>query len=138
MLIKRKSDRNLLVDVDFDSGQVKEIKRSDSKERPVPKAFFEKYSKGYLYVLASERGPVLKVNGKSYYFIDPDWHAEVEKSGQIGVFRLWQGQNLELEERYSRPNVDELDPWSDEESEDFFVWVSEKKNDAELIEMWTT
>lgn len=138
MLIKNKSDQNRLLKVDLSCGRIQEICRSEGTfPPPIQKGFFEKWSKGYMYALSGSNGPCLTVGTRSYDFRSPEWKAEVEKLGNGNVFRLCEEGRLVIEELYSPPSVDELDPWSDEESEDFFVWISNKKNDEELIEMWT-
>ncbi|WP_024462243.1 hypothetical protein [Marinimicrobium sp. LS-A18] len=137
MLIKNKTDRNRLLNVDLDSGRTQEISRSETTLPPRKKGFFEKWSKGYMCVLSGESGPFLKIGQKDYSFKSPEWRVEVEKAGTVNIFRLWDGGSLVIEELYKPPSLDDLDPWSDEESEDFFLWLSRKKNDEEFIEMWT-
>ncbi|WP_347330489.1 hypothetical protein [Marinimicrobium locisalis] len=137
MLVKNKADKSRLLDIDLNSGRTQEMSRSEATVSPKKKGFFEEWSRGYMYVLSGKSGPYLTVGQRKYYFSNPEWSAEVEKLKDENVFRLWERGRLVIEELYSPPQVDDLDPWSDEESEDFFVWLSNKKNDEEFIEMWT-
>ncbi|WP_157209753.1 hypothetical protein [Marinimicrobium agarilyticum] len=87
--------------------------------------------------MSGETGPWLLVNQKEYHFTDSEWKVEVEILKGENVFRLWVRRELVIEETYSPAPVDDLDPWSDEESEDLFVWLTRKRNDEEFIELWT-
>ncbi len=79
MLIKNKSDRSRLLEVDQSRGRIQEICRSEATFPPIQKGFFEKWSKGYMYALSGSNGPCLTVGTRSYDFRSPEWQAEVEK-----------------------------------------------------------
>ena len=121
VLIRSKSDQRHLLEVDLRTGLTGKALKADAASYRKHKGFFHGWSNGYMYVVSGEDGPYLTVGQRHFRFKSPSWRVEVEKGDGENVFRLWDEKVLVIEERYLPAEVDELDPWDDEESVDFFV-----------------
>ncbi|PAU82155.1 hypothetical protein CK501_03115 [Halovibrio salipaludis] len=88
-------------------------------------------------VIGTKHGPKLFINDHQYSFRDSSWSADVQEGDSENQFIIREHGLEVLRIAYPPAAVDELDPWSDEETEDFFKWVVAKQNDEEFIEMWT-
>ncbi|WP_298450331.1 hypothetical protein [uncultured Marinobacter sp.] len=132
--IRNKVSKNKCLRYSCEFGPVEEVDVGSVLLNPRMKACYVRFSKGFLGVIGSVSGPVLFFNDRRFYFSNPNWNVKVENKN---VFYLFENGIEVLKEKYNSPPLDELDPWSDEESEDFFIWLEAKRNDEEFMEMWT-
>lgn len=101
------------------------------------KANYIRHGDDFMGVIGSKYGPILFINNHQYPFRDSGWSAEVQEGDSESQFIVREDGLEVLRIAYPPAAVDELDPWSDEETEDFFKSVAAKQNDQEFIRMWT-
>ncbi|HEV7813496.1 MAG TPA: hypothetical protein VGP06_00165 [Janthinobacterium sp.] len=82
-------------------------------------------------------GPILFINGSKYPFTDPSWKVVVQKNARINEVRFTGPEQKNLTFAYPAVELDPMDPWSEESFDDFFIWLTTKRDDQEFIEMWT-
>lgn len=105
--------------------------------RPRDKAFYVGVPDGYIGVYSSKNGPVLFINNDQYLFVDPIWKVSV-KEGLVNN-EVWFSNLMahDLHFEYKKVELDPLDPWSEKQFDDFFIWLSSKRDNREFIDMWT-
>lgn len=133
---RKSSDRYL----EYDSALGKPLREVGPEALPGPprkKANYIRHGNDFIGVIGSEYGPVLFINDHQYPFRESWWSAEVQEADSENQFIIQENGREVLRIAYPPAAVDELDPWSDEETEDFFKSVAAKQNDQEFIEMWT-
>jgi hypothetical protein len=105
--------------------------------RPRNKAFYVRFPDGFIGVYSSDQGPVLFVNANKFLFTDPSWSVSVRKKGTQNEVKFV--DLFPVPQAFECPAVelDPLDPWSEEQFDDFFIWLTKKRDDREFIDMWT-
>lgn len=104
--------------------------------QPRDKAFYVEIPHGYIGVFSSINGPVLFIDRDKYLFSDPSWRVSVRKGPENNEVWFSNLIGADLHFKYKKVELDVLDPWSEEQFDDFFIWVSLKRNDCEFIDMW--
>jgi hypothetical protein len=101
------------------------------------KAFYVPFAGGYIGAFSSPAGPMLFVNGERYAFTDPSWSIRVAMQGDTrrAVFDGLRSGPLTID--YAAFEPDPADTWADERLDDFYQWLAAKRDDRELIAMWT-
>ena len=135
--IRHKNDRGLVLLCDATYGPVAE--KATGNAKPRNKAFYVRFPDGFIGVYSSVHGPVLFVNSSKYLFIDSSWSVSVQKKGALNEVKfagLDQGSRS-FQFEYAAVELDPLDPWSEEQFDDFFIWMTKKRCDREFIGMWT-
>ncbi|HZV64532.1 MAG TPA: hypothetical protein VFG03_06455 [Telluria sp.] len=100
-------------------------------------AAYVTFPDGYIGVYSSKDGPVLFVNNKKYLFTDQSWKISVREGSVNNKVRLSALNQSDIEFEYSKPVLDVLDPWSEKQFDDFYIWLSQKRDNREFIGMWT-
>ena len=136
-IIKHKYLQDCFIERDSETGSCHEIKALPPGEKPRKKASYVKHKDTFIGVFASTQGPVLFINQKLFFFTDQSWVVKLNKQANGNQFTLLQNGQKLFEADYHPPKPDPLDPWSDEESVDLFVWITAKRNDQEIAQMWT-
>lgn len=137
IFLRNRNDENKMLKYSLDFGPIDEIKKSKSSEKPRNKACYVKHQDKYLGVIGTPSGPIFFINNSFYPFLDTTWSVRVDKKENYNIFTFIKNGIEKIRIEYTPPKIDELDPWSDEESEDFYIWVSAKRKDKEFIVMWT-
>ena len=135
--IRHKSQNKKYLKYNHEIGPVAEVDSGSMTGLPYSKACYTILTKGFLGVVGSMTGPFLFTNEEKFDFADLSWSVNVVKGKAKNTFYLLKYDIEVLTEEYVPPSIDVLDPWSDEESEDFFIWLESKRTDEEFIEMWT-
>ncbi len=137
IFLTNKSDRNQLLRYSHESGPIDECPRISCQYKPTPRGVYAKFDGMFVGAIGSKLGPFLFIGTQEYYFSDKSWSVKTFKEENRNVFSLINKGVVSLSIEYKPLDLDELDPWSDDESEDFFIWLEAKRNDEEFIEMWT-
>jgi len=133
--IRNKNDRNLLLACDENYDPLSEEVAGTNEPRS--KAFYIRFAGGVVGVYSSSQGPVAFVNSEKRLFTDPGWSVSVQRMGATNeVSFTGLGDEISTFE-YPTVKLDPLDPWSEEDFDDFFIWLTRKRNDQEFIRMWT-
>lgn len=132
--IRNKISKEKYLRYSYEFGPIEEVGVGSVLLNPRVKSCYVKFSKGFLGVVGSISGPFFFINEHIFYFSDLNWTVKVENKN---VFYLFENGVEVFKEKYSSPPLDELDPWSDDESVDFFIWLEAKRNNEEFVEMWT-
>jgi hypothetical protein len=135
IFIRNKNDKNLLLACDEGCSPLSEGVAGMNKPRA--KAFYVKFPGGFAGVYSSPQGPVAFVNGEKRLFIDPAWSVWVQKVEGVNKVSLAGLSREPMTFEYPAVELDPLDPWSEEEFDDFFIWLMRKRSDQEFIQMWT-
>lgn len=135
--IKNKIDDDILLVCDDKFTPLYEIQRETVAQKGIPKAFYINTPYGFMGAYASPQGPIFFINNEKYLFSDRTWEITVnkgEKQNQIIVKRKNKDDMI-----FSNIHTcdDPADIWQDENLDDPFIWLSIKKHDQNLIEMWT-
>lgn len=113
--------------------------REEYIERKMPyrKSFYTRFVDGYIGVYSSLQGPVLFVNNKKYLFKDESWGICVKKKNAENkvIFSGLDGEDLVFDSPLVP--VDNLNPWSEEGFDDFFLWLESHRYNQEFIRIWT-
>lgn len=133
--LKHKSDRSLVLKCDCDHNPLVEEKLIGL--RPKSPAAYLRFPDGFIGVYPSPAGPVLFVNDQKYLFTDPSWQVSVAKFGTMNEVTFTGFAGGDLNFRYPAVELDPLDPWSEEEFDDLFIWLTTHKDSSSLIRMWT-
>lgn len=133
--LQNKTDRcfALLCDQDFNPILEQEI----GEKRPRNKAFYVGFSGGFIGVYSSVEGPVLFVNRGKYLFTDWSWDVSIKKMAGVNEAEFTGLGQCALIIEYLPVELDSLDPWSEEQFDDFYIWLVNKRHDREFIGMWT-
>ena len=134
--IKHKASREKCLRFNEVTGPIDEVD-SQAEENLHSRALYTGFSGGYIGVLGSKTGPRLFINNDFFEFSDPSWEVKVEKLEDRHVFYLYQHGALLIKEDYIPPPILAWDPWSDEESDDLYMWLAAERNCKEIAEMWT-
>jgi hypothetical protein len=105
--------------------------------KPRNKAFYTACAAGFIGVYSSSRGPVLFINERKFLFADAAWSVSVQKGGATNRVTFTGLEQEPLTFDVPVTELDPLDPWSEEQFDDFFLWLETKRSDRELIAMWT-
>jgi hypothetical protein len=133
--IRNKTDKNLVLLCDSEYTPISE---ETAEHKPAQdKAFYVKFPGGFIGVYSSMNGPILFINGSKYPFTDPSWKVVVQKNARINEVRFTGPEQKNLTFAYPAVELDPMDPWSEESFDDFFIWLTTKRDDQEFIEMWT-
>lgn len=135
--IRNRNGESKALKYDPQSGPLLEVHLDGIKDKLRKKGCYVRHGDDFLGVIGTRNGPVLFVNDTIYPFSDSSWTPSIEKKGTFNQFLIKENGNEVLRLNYSPSEVDELDPWSDEQSVDFYLWVVNKKQDDEFFEMWT-
>ncbi len=133
--LRHKNDRRCVLVCDRNYNPISEEDVGQGKPRN--KAFYVKFPGGFVGVYSSVEGPVLFVNEGKSLFTDPSWAVSVHRQAgvnEVSFIGLAQGT---LVFEYPVVELDPLDPWSEEQFDDFFIWLTKKRHDREFIDMWT-
>lgn len=133
--LRHKSLKNRYLKYNEWSGPIHEVDTLPEKVRA--KACYTPFSGGFLGVIGTSKGPYFFINKDRFDFLDSNWKLSVERGYGKNVVTIYLNNDLILKEEYYQPELDPLDPWSDVESEDFFIWLESKRKDEEFIEMWS-
>ncbi len=130
---KREKDRFLVCNENYSPLYEEHIR----SPMPYTKSFYTDFTKGYMGVYSSKQGPTLFINNDKYLFTDPSWNITIKRNGKSRhiCFSGLREQDLAFEAQ-AFP-TDECDPWSEEEFDDFFVWLESHRSNQELIKIWT-
>lgn len=135
IFIRNKNDKSLLLSCD--EGYEPMSENVAGANKPRAKAFYVKVPGGFAGVYSSSQGPVAFVNGEKRLFTDPAWSVSVQKMGVTNKVSLTGLSREPMTFEYPTVKLDPLDPWSEEEFDDFFIWLVRKRSDQEFIQMWT-
>ncbi|MFK3799397.1 hypothetical protein [Pseudomonas sp. NPDC088444] len=133
--IRHKTDRGVILICDQDFNPVKETIAAGQKLQD--KACYISLG-GYVFgVYPSVEGPVMFIDSEKYLFTDERWAVSVQPGREMNkvVFSGLRSNDFNFE--YPTVNLDPLDPWSEEEFDDYFKWLSKQRSNAEFIRMWT-
>lgn len=133
--MRHKNDRRLVLLCDKNYNPISE--EYIGKNEPRSKAFYVGFCDGFIGVYSSVEGPVLFINDCKYLFADPSWNIRVQKNLGVNEVSFVGLDQSSLVFEYSAVELDPLDPWSEEQFDDFFIWLTNKRHDQEFIEMWT-
>ncbi|WP_415891270.1 hypothetical protein ACMXYV_08115 [Neptuniibacter sp. SY11_33] len=134
--IKKFNDSSMVILFDDQNTKV-EIERSLVDGMIMPKGFYIKENDCFLGVFSSNEGPVFFVGDQNFRFCDEGWDILVTEKGCKRTAEIKKGDEDLISISYTAPKIDELDPWSDKSSVDFYHWLKSRRNDKEFIEMWT-
>lgn len=133
--IRHKNAGNRMLVCDGDYRPLTEV--SGGQHKPRNKAFYIKCSVGYIGVYSSPQGPVLFLNDQKFLFTDAAWTVSVQKNGATNRASFTGLGQAPLAFDYPATELDPSDPWSEEQFDDFFIWLETKRSDRELVAMWT-
>lgn len=133
--IMNKNDHEKILICDENINPISE--RVDKNIAPRSKAFYVKFPGGYIGAYASMGGPMLFLNNEKYNFKDSSWGVSVRKGGKVNEACFYGFSQGDFSFEYPVVELDPLDPWSEEQFDDFYIWLAMKKNDPEFIDMWT-
>lgn len=133
--VKHEYDHDLVLKCDHHHTPITEEKLVGT--RPKSPASYLKFAGGFIGVYPSLARPVFFVNDRKYLFTDPSWHISVAKYGPENEVTFTGLVDGDIAFRYPAAELDPFNPWSDEEHEDFFIWLRTYKDDPETIRMWT-
>ncbi|WP_141676586.1 hypothetical protein [Pseudomonas bananamidigenes] len=135
ILLRHKSDRRFLLLCDEKYNPISEERSGQGVPRN--KAFYVRFPGGFMGVYSSPEGPVFFVNDHKMLFSDPAWRVSVHKKMDVNEVFFAGLTKGDLAFEYSVVELDPLDPWSEEEFDDFYIWLTKKRNNREFIDIWT-
>jgi hypothetical protein len=133
--LQHKYDRRFVLLCDKNYNPISEENADQKKTRN--KAFYVRFPDGFIGVYSSLEGPVLFVNDDKKLFNDPTWSVSVKKRAEVNEVSFGGLSNEALVFEYPVVELDLLNPWSEEPFDDFFIWLTSKRDDREFIEIWT-
>jgi hypothetical protein len=133
--VKHEYDRSLVLKCDRHYIPIAEEKLVG--DRPNCFASYLGFPGGFLGTYPSPAGPIFFVNNQKYLFTDPSWHISVAKYGPENEVTFTGLIDGKLVFRYPAVELDPINPWSDEEHDDFFIWLMTHKDDPYTIRILT-
>jgi hypothetical protein len=133
--LQNKTDRRFVLLCDQNFNPISEQDAGQGKPRN--KAFYVRFSGGFMGVYSSSKGPVLFVNDRKFFFTDWTWSLSIQKKAGVNKVDFTGLTHDVLMIEYLPVELDPLDPWSEEQFDDFFIWLVNKRHDREFIGMWT-
>lgn len=141
MLLAHYSDNQRLLRYDADSGVFDETRVELNVERQSTAfGFFADSTCGVCGVYASPAGPVLFHGARRFRLADAETKIELAQGAEENRFRLMQRGVIAAECTYKRPSSSEwgFDNWSaDEDSADFFLWLSHQVGTEDFVRRFT-
>lgn len=135
IVFQHKSDRRFVLLCDEDYNPI--IEEESGQREPRNKALYASFAGGFAGVYSSIEGPVLFVNRSKILFSDPSWSVSVKKNGDTNKVKFSGLNSSVLEFEYPAVKLDAMDPWSEEQFDDFFIWLTNKRHDREFMDVWT-
>jgi hypothetical protein len=133
--ISHKNRKDVVLKCDDNIVPLSEVE--SDRHTPREKAFYVNVPNGYMGVYSSKDGPVLFLNNEKYRFSDKSWQVSVHEDVACNEVHFSNLSGKDISFKYEKVILDELDPWSQKEVDDFFIWLSLKRDRRGFIELWT-
>lgn len=133
--IRHKVDTSVVLVCDDNFNPVKEA--SAAHQKLEDKACYVSFAGCFFGVYSSVDGPVMFVNDEKYLFADKCWAVLVRPGKQMNTVVFSGLKSGIFSFDYPPVKLDPLDPWLEEEFDDFFIWLSKQRSNGEFVRMWT-
>lgn len=129
---------NCILEYDTSVGPLKEVSASTVSEGDVVKlGNYIKLNGKYYGVYATSGGPCFFYQEAKFLLNDPGCAIQHTKGEDQHNFRLAYNEKLIIDLDYDHWDDLDIDPWSEEDFIDFFIWLTKSSSNQEFISMWT-
>jgi hypothetical protein len=137
-LFRNRDVFNSVLEYDTSAGPLKEGSASNVQEERIAKlGNYIKLNGMYYGVYATPNGPCFFYQNDEFLINDPGSVFQHTKGDVQHNFRfIYKGQVV-IDLNYDHWDDLNIDPWSDEEFIDFFIWLTKVSSNQEIINMWT-
>ncbi len=91
-----------------------------------------------LGIFASDMGPIFFINEKMYPLKNNEWEFLVKNINKdMNYFTFIYNKEIVYKTKYKRVKELGIHPYADEETMDFFIWISKKKESPNFIDFYT-
>lgn len=122
------------------SGPIRQLERNKlPDDLKTEKGFYIEVSGISTGVFASKDGPIFFYGNKEYFLADKRFTTEVQKTEEEYTFILKYNGEARVTIKYPPVKYKDYDNWSDEETLDFFLWLTDSltKNREQFVKYQT-
>jgi hypothetical protein len=129
---------NYILEYDTLAGPLKEVSASSVQEEKIAKlGNYIKFDGKYYGIYATENGPCFFYQGNKFLLNDPGVVFQHTRGGDQHHFRFTYIDKVIINLKYDHWDDLDIDPWSEEDFIDFFIWLTKSSSNQEFIKMWT-
>ncbi|MBU2072485.1 MAG: hypothetical protein KKE72_15640 [Gammaproteobacteria bacterium] len=137
-LFRNRDVFNCILEYDTSAGPLKEVSVSSVAEKKIAKhGTYIKLDGKYYGIYATANGPCFFFQDDEFLLRDPDAVFQHESREKQHYFRFTYNDKVVIDLTYDHWDDLDIDPWSDEDFIDFFIWLTKSSGDQEFINMWT-
>ncbi len=136
--IRNRDSFNTVLQYDDVLGPIKELPASDvGVSQILELANYIKLNDKYFGLIASSEGPCLFVQKDKFPLNNIDIKVFHRRGEESHHFKMERKGVIVIDEIYPRWQDLDIDPWSDEDFIDFFIFITNAARNPEFIQMWT-
>lgn len=126
-----------LCEYDSEKGQLHELLRSKVSQPNIVKGFYARIDDHLIGVFSTKKGPILFLDQRQFEMKQGECQLFFERKGEQNLFRLnFQGETV-FKLLYDVPPVIPTNPYEDEESADFLLWLYNLSRKRGFYERYT-
>jgi len=137
-LLRNRDAFNRILEYHTSAGPQKEVSPANVSEEKIAKlGNYIKLNDKYYGTYATPNGPCFFYQTDKFLLNDPGSEFLHFKGTDRHHFKFKYNDKLIIDLEYDRWDDLDIDPWSDEDFIDFFIWLTKSSSNQEFIKMWT-
>ena len=137
-LLRNRDVFNCILEYDTSAGPLKEVSASSVPEEKIAKlGNYIKLNGKYYGVYATPDGPCFFYQADKFLLNDPSSVFRHTRGEGQHHFRFTYNDKVIIDLEYDHWDDLDIDPWSEEDFIDFFIWLTKSSSNQEFISMWT-
>ncbi|MFP8965675.1 hypothetical protein ACKC9G_03730 [Pokkaliibacter sp. CJK22405] len=137
-LLRNRDIYNYLLEYDNNLGPLREISAANTPDSNIEKkGTYIKLGADFFGIIASKNGPLFFANQQQFPINSTELTFTHSRGEEQHTFTChYQGKQI-INLTYDRWDDIDIDPWSDEDFIDFFIWLTKSSKNHDFINQWT-
>ena len=137
-LFRNRDIFNCILEYDTSTGPVKEVSASSVPEGEISElGNYIKLSGEYYGIYATKNGPCFFYQADRFLLNDLGTVFQHSRGEDKHHFRFIHDGQVIIDLKYDHWDDLDIDPWSEEDFVDFFIWLTKSSSSQEFLSLWT-